>query len=261
MDTLYPIYYGTRLVTFDELRNVFEPHMHPEAAIRGFNFILHHGGKFGIGGGRRTSQPDAPGFAPAGKSFHQDQQFPSGLFYVAWDMVVVNPGYPHRAPLRDEVPTQYSQPAIDYGMHMNVGTPGTKGFEPWHMQPIELDGYDVWVRHGCQDLRYGYPIVISTPRPQPPQPPVSPALPPVTKGIIVQFASRNLVEGCIGPDVKFFQRQMNEIAGQGLIIDGDYGQKTTQAVKNWQTFFKLTVDGKLGAQTQKSIIEISLQAS
>ena len=88
---------------------------------------------------------------------------------------------------------------------------------------------------------------------------------PDTKGNIVQFTSRNLAEGATGSDVKFFQRQLNDIAGQGLLLDGYYGPKTTQAVKNWQSFFKKTsdgkvliVDGKLGALTQQSIIEVSL---
>jgi hypothetical protein len=39
-EVLYPISYGTRMVTFDVLRNTFAPHMHPEAARRAFNFIL-----------------------------------------------------------------------------------------------------------------------------------------------------------------------------------------------------------------------------
>lgn len=261
MDTLYPIFYGTRLVTFDVLRNTFEPHMHPEAARRGFNFILHHGGKFGVGGGRRTVQPVAPGFAPPGMTFHMDQPFPSGLCYAAWDMVVVNPGYPHRAPTKSEVPWQGTQLGLDYGFWMNVST------ESWHGQPVPLDGYMSWVNAGRPDLDYNYNIVISAPRPQPEQPPVPPTQPP-TQGVTVQFNSRDLVEGAVGPDVKFFQRQLNEIAGQGLLLDGHYGAKTTQAVKNWQSFFKTTSDGQvlvpdgqLGAKTQQSIIEVSLQAS
>ena len=64
-----------------------------------------------------------------------------------------------------------------------------------------------------------------------------------------------------GPDVKFFQRRMNDIAGQGLILDGYFGAKTTTAVKNWQRQFGLTQDGILGAATQKSIIEVGLLTS
>lgn len=255
MDTLYPIFYGMRLVTFDVLRNSFEPHMHPEAARRGFNFILHQGGKFGIGGGYRPpgTQPGAPGFADEGRSFHQDQKFPSGTYYTAWDVVVVNPGYVHRAPYWSEVPEQGKQLAIDYGWWMNVGT------ESWHSQPIPLDGWMAWYNGGRFDLDSNYPIVISPPREQPPQPPVpSPPYPP-SKEILVQFTSRTLVEGAVGNDVKFFQKQMNDIAGQGLLLDGHYGAKTTQAVKNWQSFFNLSpIDGKLGPNTQRSIIEVSL---
>jgi Putative peptidoglycan binding domain len=268
MDTLYPIFYGTRLVTFDVIEATFKPHMHPEAWRRGANFLLHHGGKFGIGGGRRLVQPIAPGFAPPGQTFHMDQDFPSGRYYTAWDTVVVNPGYPHRAPLWSEVPVQGTQQAIDYGFHMNVGIPYKPDSESWHGQPCELDGYTAWVNAGRPDLRANYPIVISAPRPPVPQPPVPPALPPVTSGVYVNFASRELVEGSVGPDVKFYQRQMNELSGQGLLLDGHYGPKTTQAVKNWQGFFKQTsdgkplgTDGKLGPNTQQSIIEVSLAAS
>ena len=268
-ETLYPIGYGTRLVTFDVLRNTFEPHMHPEAARRGFNFILHQGGKFGIGGGYRPpgTQPNKPGFAPEGKSFHQAQNFGSCVGYAAWDMVVVNPGYVHRSPLWEEVPQQGSQLAIDYGWHMNVGAPGIKGSEPWHAQPIELDGWQSWFDNGSKDLQKNYPIKVFTPRQQPSQPPI-PSTQPDTKETFVQFKSRNLLEGSTGSDVKFFQRQLNDIAGQGLLLDGYYGPKTTQAVKNWQLFFKKTsdgkpliVDGKLGALTQQSIIEVSLLKS
>lgn len=268
METLFPIFYGTRLVTWDVVEATFKPHMHPEGWRRGANFLWHHGGKFGVGGGRRIIQPTKPGFADPGKSFHQDQLFPPGLFYTAWDLIVVNPGHVHRSPLWSEVPAQGSQLAIDYGFHMNVGTPGQPGSESWHGQPIELDGWDAWAHAGKPDLRTGYPIVISDPRPQPPQPPLPPALPPVTSGVYVNFVSRDLIEGSVGPDVKFFQRQLNEIAGQGLILDGHYGPKTTQAVKNWQGFFKKTsdgkpliADGKMGSLTQQSIIEVSLAAS
>lgn len=267
METLYPIYYGTRLVTLDVLKVTFAPHMHPEAWRRFENFLAHQGGKFGIGSGRRLVQPIAPGFAPPGMTFHMDQDFPSGRYYAAFDMVVVNPGHVHRAPLWNEVPVQGQQLSYEYGVHMNVGIPGQLGSESWHGQPIELDGYVAWSNAGKQDLQYGYPIMIGVPRPPVPQPPV-PSDPVITPGGYVQFASRDLVEGSVGPDVRFYQRQMNELAGQGLLLDGHYGAKTTQAVKNWQNFFKktsdgqvLVVDGVLGARTQQSIIEVSLAAS
>ena len=263
MEVLYPMFYGTRLVTFDVLRNTFEPHMHPEAARRGFGFILHQGGKFGVGGGYRPpgTQPTRTGFAPPGKSFHEGQQFPSGLYYVAWDMVVVNPGGVHRSPRWSEVPVQGSVLANNYGWHMNAGTPGTAGSEAWHAQPIEIDGYGTWVNQGRPDLKLNRPIVVVPPKPPVPQPPTPPpATQPVTQGVLVEFTSRNLVEGSVGSDVKFFQRILNDIGGQGLLLDGHYGPKTTQAVRNWQIFFGLFNDGQMGPKTQRSIIEIALQA-
>jgi peptidoglycan hydrolase-like protein with peptidoglycan-binding domain len=259
MPTLYPIFYGIRLVTLDVLKATFKPHMHPEAFERHFNFIHHEGGKIGIGSGYRAPgmQPNGAGFAPPGQSFHEGQPFHSGSFYVALDYVVVNPGHPHRAPLWTEVPYQGSKLAIDYGIHMNVGVPKKPGFESWHGQPVELDGYGTWVNAGRPDLDYSYPYVVSDPRPQPPQPPVPPTQPP-SKGIIVEFNSRYLKEGAVGTDVKFFQKQFNDIAGQGLLLDGHYGPKMTQSVFNWQRQFNLTQDGELGPKTQQSIIEIAL---
>ena len=157
---LYPSGYGTRLVTFDQLVEQHTPHMHPEAARRGFNFILCQQGKFGIGGGYRPpgTQPSGTTFAPKGKSFHQDQPFPSGMFYIAWDLVVRNPGGNHRAPRWSEVPRQGTQLATDYGVHCNVGEPGSVGNEPWHMQPVPIDGWQSWVNDGRPDIQYNYPI-------------------------------------------------------------------------------------------------------
>lgn len=84
----------------------------------------------------------------------------------------------------------------------------------------------------------------------------------------MQVNSRTLKRGSVGKDVKFFQRQLNEIAGQGLLLDGFYGEKTEKAVLNWQLFFKKTSDGKplgtdsiLGPNTQQSVMEVSLIAS
>lgn len=254
-ETLYPMFYGTRMVTIDVLRATFEPHMHPEAARRGFAYILDHNGLFGIGGGYRPpgTQPNKPGFAPPGKSFHEGQRFPSGLFYCAWDMVCVNPGGVHRTPKWSEVAVQGSQKAADYGWHVNNPS------ESWHHQPIELDGYDTWVNGGRKDLHAGRPIVVTQTPPIPVTPP-TPVPVPTSQGVTVQFTSRNLVEGTSGTDVRFFQRLMNDIAGQGLTLDGQFGPATTQAVKNWQTFFKVgAVDGQLGPKTQQSIIEVALK--
>lgn len=228
--TLYPTGYGTRMVTMEELRRVREPRMHPEMARRLFHFIEAQGGKFGIGGGFRStgSQPDKPGFAKEGRSFHQYQTFPSGRFYVACDMVVVNPGHKHRAPRWSEVPQQGSDAARRYGVHMNVGEPGSKGAEPWHIQPVEVDGYDNWVRRGRPDLQYGYPLDGAPPAP--PQPPVGQLPATVRRGD----------NNCT---VALLQQKL------GIHVDGDFGPQTDRAVRDFQGAHGLYVDGIVGPKT------------
>jgi hypothetical protein len=154
MAVLYPTGYGTQLVTLDELKAKHHPDkMHPEYARRLFGWIEAQGGLVGIGGSWRAtgSQPDKPGFAPEGKSFHQFQQFPSGQWFAAVDLVCRNPGGVHRAPMWSEVPKQGSDAATFWGVHANVST------ETWHIQPIEIDGWQGWVNAGRPDLEPNYP--------------------------------------------------------------------------------------------------------
>lgn len=49
------------------------------------------------------------------------------------------------------------------------------------------------------------------------------------------------------------QRDLNEVAGAGLKVDGDYGAATIAAVKAWQKHAKLLVDGKAGVNTFASL--------
>ena len=73
--TVYPYGYNVGTKTMAELRERYEPKMHPEYARRLFPWLKSMGGVVGIGGGWRDTQPDRPGFAPDGKSFHQSQTF------------------------------------------------------------------------------------------------------------------------------------------------------------------------------------------
>ena len=169
MATLYPMGYGRDMVTMSQMRARHENHMEPEFARRLFNWIEAQGGAIGIGGGRRTVQPDKPGFAPAGKSFHQDQTFADGsVWYSAVDLVHVNPGTVHRSPTWAEVPKQGSSAARAYGVHCNVDQGAMP--EPWHMQAVPQDGYDSWVNLGRFRPTPNYPIPGgSTPPPDPPE--------------------------------------------------------------------------------------------
>lgn len=152
---LFPSGYSTTMVDIDELfRRHHQSKMHPEYARRLRAWLIAQEGRIGIGGSWRATQPVKPGFAPPGKSFHESQQFPSGLWFAAVDLVHVNPGRVHRSPSWGEVPKKGSAEAKRWGLHCNV----TKPSEPWHMQPIEVDGHGGWVRAGRPEPRAGYPI-------------------------------------------------------------------------------------------------------
>lgn len=143
MTTLYPRGYATQLVPLDELIRIYHPKMHPEFSRRLFAWLESMGGQIGIGSGWRAIQPDKPGVAPEGKSFHQDQTFASGFVgYAAVDLVARNPGGIHRAPTWPE-----SSTGPLFGVHTFIKNPP----EPWHMQPIEMRGWQTWVNAGRLD--------------------------------------------------------------------------------------------------------------
>ena len=170
MTTTYPSGYGR---THHDLDDLFWRHhvdkMHPAYARRLKAWLESQGGHVGSGGSWRDTgtQPDKPGFAPEGKSFHQYQQFSSGLVaFCAVDLVARNGTNIHRAPRWDEVPAQGSVDAQRWGVHCNVSS------EAWHMQPVEIDGHASWITAGSPDPVTVYPLPTDpTPKPPPPPPP------------------------------------------------------------------------------------------
>ena len=55
--------------------------------------------------------------------------------------------------------------------------------------------------------------------------------------------------------VKMAQAILNAKSGAGLEVDGKFGPKTEQTVKAWQAWHKLTVDGWVGPNTWRSLLE------
>jgi len=228
---LFPSGYGTTMVDIDEL---FKKHhqgkMHPEYARRLRAWLIAHEGRIGIGGSWRAVQPVKPGFAPPGKSFHESQEFKSGFWFAAVDLVYVNPGRKHRAPTWDEVPKKGSQEAKRWGLHCNVTRPS----EPWHIQPIELDGFGGWVRAGRPEPQAGYPLPGAAPVPVPP-------------AIVFAYPGQPLRLGSRGEAVKHVQRVV------GATQDGDFGAATERRVKAWQKQRGMFVDGVVGPVTWKAM--------
>lgn len=153
--TLYPNGYATSLVTLDRMRQLHQPRMHPVYAVNLFAFIESAGGLLGIGGGYRPlgEQPDKPGFAPEGMSFHQPQTFRSGIVgYCATDLVARNGLKAHRSPTFVEVAL-----APQFALHHFIAS------EPWHNQPINIRGHASWVAAGRPD-----PLALTPPKPEVP---------------------------------------------------------------------------------------------
>jgi hypothetical protein len=120
-------------------------------------------------------QPTGDTFAPAGKSFHQDQA-PEPLTYsdgfrgaCAVDVVKRNPGRIHAGVSWADVPAQASAEALRWGVHANVDQGAMP--EPWHIQPVEIDGWSSWMIAGRPAPRPNYPLPNDKPPPPPPTPP------------------------------------------------------------------------------------------
>jgi hypothetical protein len=133
------------MVPMDTLILRYGRFLHPEFHRRLFAWIESMDGLIGCGQTYRAVQPSKPGFAPPGMSFHEKQRFASGLNVVsAVDLVARawpgNPNQAHRSPTWEESGT-----APNYGVYTFV-----KG-EPWHMQCVEMRGYQTWVNAGRPD--------------------------------------------------------------------------------------------------------------
>ncbi|MEM9926924.1 MAG: peptidoglycan-binding protein [Cyanobacteria bacterium P01_D01_bin.50] len=55
--------------------------------------------------------------------------------------------------------------------------------------------------------------------------------------------------GSKGEDVEYLQRRLNGIGFGSLVVDGEFGVNTESAVKKFQKYYGLTVDGIVGTLT------------
>ena len=61
-----------------------------------------------------------------------------------------------------------------------------------------------------------------------------------------------LKEGDKGAEVSEVQKLLSML-GYDLIIDGDFGSKTTRSVKSFQKKYALSIDGVVGNQTYQTL--------
>lgn len=170
MTAKYPVGYGTTTMSMEVLRARFEGPMHPEYARRLFAWIEHMDGAVGIGSAWRKN-PDPISYASRmGWSFHQDQKFASGFVGIAAIDAVAQDG-PDANFSHDGMTSGLAATAVPFGLHANIGLPGQPGYEAWHIQPLELDGYKSWVARGRPDPVAGF-VLPGTPKPTPKPPEV-----------------------------------------------------------------------------------------
>ncbi len=249
MTTLYPWGYQKYLVSLPRLKELARIDlMEPEYASRLFAWLESKGGRIGLGSSVRFTQPTGSTFAPAGKSFHLMQRMRDGkTFFMAVDLVARNGTNIHRAPRWDEVPKQGSghSDIRNYGVHCNVST------ESWHMQAIEIDGYDSWVNNGRPRPNPNFAIKGST---SAPSAPVEQAFSPGERTIRVTTPRMH------GIDIAYIQQTLSR---QNLPLkdDGYYGPTTAEAVKVVQGRKGLKRTGIVGANTWAVIIAYNNQRS
>lgn len=90
----------------------------------------------------------------------------------------------------------------------------------------------------------------------PPAPVPSPA--PSGGRVTVNVSLPMLRQGATGDHVEGLQGLLNAKGKQGLTVDGDFGPATDRAVRNWQAFFSLGVDGVAGEKTWTSLLVLPL---
>ncbi|NEP91099.1 MAG: peptidoglycan-binding protein [Okeania sp. SIO2C2] len=76
-----------------------------------------------------------------------------------------------------------------------------------------------------------------------------------------KIARATLYFGSTGEDVEYLQRWLNAAGFGFLVVDGIFGVATEEAVKKFQKYYGLTVDGIVGLQSWAKLELIDLEGS
>lgn len=108
--------------------------------------------------------------------------------------------------------------------------------EPWHVQPSELPK--------SRSQYSGQPLKV---------------WPLPDNGDVTRPNRVTLKAAVSHPDVGVLQRALNALAGAGLKVDNHMSAdgQTERAVRSWQQFFHMTVDGVCGPKTWDSIYAVA----
>lgn len=277
--TVYPDGYG-EWDTFYPLDRLLQRHAkqqgapcEPETLRRMTAYLIYKQGFVGIGDSWRPFGSNTSAASLANRSFHQDQIFEGGkVYFCAFDLVVVG-GFTEAGELITRAPTKEEvADSVLFGLH-DMGTD-----ESWHTGPVEIRGHQGWVNRGRQLPVPGFrfpdgsvtPPPIITPPVEPPiTPPVEPPVaPPINPPSIfpegthmINVNVSTLKKGSTGRRVEKLQAILNanftEFKKDYLTVDGQFGPKTEQKVKDVQMFFHPLagpVDGICGPKTWNVVI-------
>ena len=128
-------------------------------------------------------------------------------------------------------------------MHGHCGTYGLRHFkyvnnEPWHVQPSEIPTGRKMATKLPPLTVWALPI----------EPPTDPP-PPTGATFTVQGYRKTVKQGTQGKMAKMCQQQINLIAGQGVVEDGNFGPQSVEALKRVQSVLGVTADGICGNGT------------
>lgn len=146
--------------------------------------------------------------------------------------------------------------AQSYGMSWE---PGIQNSEPWHLRYFPGDAVPqaVLVYEEGQHPGPGVPI---------PPPNLPAGMEPWMKDYLVWFSNTVAYPSNTKPNIKNPQKTPKEIiqyaqivmrfvAGQSIVIDGDFGSRSEAACRNVQAWFKLTVDGQVGPKETWPVLD------
>lgn len=135
-----------------------------------------------------------------------------------------------------------------------LGVPLRWDHSDWRPTACAGDAFRFW-------QAAGFPAATGQPtnKPGDGEPADRPSQPaPATSGgrVVVNVSLPVLRRGSHGQHVASLQSQLNVKSAQGLQVDGAFGPRTDQAVRNFQTFFRLRADGVAGGQTWGLLLTI-----
>jgi peptidoglycan hydrolase-like protein with peptidoglycan-binding domain len=113
-------------------------------------------------------------------------------------------------------------------------------------------GYNTGSPNGCYDQWRDRRYLLCRLRPSGYYSGPTPAPGPAPGPAPAPSGPRTLQQGMNGTDVAQWQQALNQL-GYGLQVDGDFGPKTDQATRDFQSKHGCTVDGQVGPQSRAAM--------